>query len=342
MSLETLDGFFAWIAAYLGERDSEPVSLVWHGGEPLLLGVPFFRAALDLQRKRCGRHSGRITHSLQTNLTLINKDFIDVFKDMGMNTVGTSYDPVPGVRSLGASLDSTEYNERFFHGLRLLRENGLSWGVIYVVTKRSLEQPLKLFSFLSNLTLGKGFSFNPVLIYGDDPNGLAITPAEYVDFLGAILPTWWEHRALWPNIEPFAHYEKLIVRRQYTAGCSDTGRCWASHVYVGPGGELSRCGRAADWDIVGYGTIRDHSLREVFSEGGINTIFAERETALRGGDCGQCRFWDICHGGCPLDSFPAHGDLLHKSGWCDARRLFIERHFEPVTGVRYLGLRRAS
>ncbi len=79
----------------------------------------------------------------------------------------------------------------------------MSTGLIYVVTKKSLKDPLKVFHFLNNLKPGGGFNLNPVLIYGDDPHELAITPEEYVDFLGAIFPHWWEHQDRYASVQPF-------------------------------------------------------------------------------------------------------------------------------------------
>jgi uncharacterized protein len=338
MTVETLDEVFLRINEYLETMENnETIDLVWHGGEPLLLGVSYFREALELQMKRCRSTSKRINHSVQTNLTLLTQDFIGVFREMGINSIGTSYEPLPGIRGLGKHADSQAYDEHFFRGLRLLKENNFGWGFIYVVTRRALQYPLRLFFFLSNLAMDKGFALNPVLLYGKDPDQLGITPNEYVEFLGSIFPVWWAHRERWPSVDPFAYLVKVILQKKNCVSCVDSGNCHAHHVYVGPEGELSQCGRSADWDIVWYGNIHERSLRDVLSENEKNRQFVRRNEVLQEGECRGCRFWEICHGGCPLDSFPTHGDLLHKSEWCDAKRLFIEKYFEPVTGVRFEG-----
>ena len=56
---------------------------------------------------------------------------------------------------------------------------------------------------------------------------------------------------------------------------------------------------------------------------------------LSKGDCKSCRFWDLCHGGCPLDSYSKNKSFQFKSEWCEAKRGFITDHFEPVTGAYY-------
>jgi uncharacterized protein len=338
MSEELLERVFAWINEYLESEPEEPVSLVWHGGEPLLLGAAYFRKALSIQDRMCATTAARISHAVQSNLTLLDEEMIDALQALGIRSLSTSFEPLPGLRGIGAHGDSRAYNERFFQGLRVLRAHGFGWGLIYVVTRRALALPRELFTFLTNLTLTNGFSFNPVLLYGEDAHGLSVTAGEFADFLGSIFPLWWAHRDRWPNVEPFSRLERAIVQKQRALGCADSGACHRNHVYVGPRGELSQCGRAADWNIIDYGTIMERSLRDILSDTSEDQPLARRNEVLRAGECSGCRFWDICHGGCPLDSFPARGDLLHKSEWCDARRLFLSKYFEPVTGARFEGL----
>jgi radical SAM protein with 4Fe4S-binding SPASM domain len=59
-------------------------------------------------------------------------------------------------------------------------------------------------------------------------------------------------------------------------------------------------------------------------------VLLERNTILPETDCKGCRYWDICHGGCPLDAWSGSGSFLHKSEWCYAKRGFIEKYFEPT------------
>lgn len=332
MSFDTLELIFKRIDEYLTSYPNEEVDLVWHGGEPLLLGVEYFKKALELQNTRCRSTCARIHHAVQTNLTLMSQKFIDVFRQLGINSVGTSYDPHPGMRGLGQNCDSEKYNREFYKGLELLRMNNFAWGFIYVVTKYSLTNPIDIFHHLSNLSVGKGFSMMPVLTYGSNASDVAISPHEYVDFLGAIFPVWYQHRIRFPNVDPFSSLYNNITKKQKSLSCNDSGTCATSHIYIGPQGEVSQCGRSADWDIIWYGTIHDHMLFEIISDPR-KDIFNLRNKILLEGECAGCRFWWLCHGGCPLDSFPKHNDLLHKSEWCLAKKDFIEKYFEPITGI---------
>ena len=62
--------------------------------------------------------------------------------------------------------------------------------------------------------------------------------------------------------------------------------------------------------------------------------FTERQVHLPKNECRDCRFWGICHGGCPLDAFMTYKDFIHRAPSCDAMRIFIEKYFEPITGLK--------
>ncbi|MFQ5504279.1 MAG: radical SAM protein [Planctomycetota bacterium] len=334
MPLEVLEAVFERIGEYLRAQPYDDVELLWHGGEPLLLGADYFRSALELQNEHCGGASHRIQHSIQTNLTLFSEDFVGVFEELGIGAVGTSFDPEPHVRGFGTSIDSAEYQRRFFRALRLLERHRIGWGMIYVVTRKSLARPLEVFTFLTNMNLTGGINFNPVLIYDEERQDIAVSPTEYVEFLGAIFGYWWKHRSRFPDIQPFRSLVETVIDGRVSLGCVDSGDCSYHHLNIAPDGETSQCGRSADWALLPYGNIKERPIAELlFDEQ--RDEFVRRQRLLLEGECRGCRFWGLCHGGCPLDAWSRHRSFLHKSEWCEAKRGFLRRYFEPVTGVRY-------
>jgi radical SAM protein with 4Fe4S-binding SPASM domain len=334
MPLEVLEQMFFRANDFLLARSEERLEILWHGGEPLILGPDYYREAIRLQNCLCPETKGRIRHSIQSNLTLFSEPFVEIFRELGITGVGTSYDPEPHVRGPGKQIDSDTYNRMFMTGLRLIEKNGFSWGMIYVVTKKSLRQPLEVFSFLTNLTLEGRINFNPVLIYDEQRRDIAITPEEYVEFLGAIFPTWWQHRNRYPEVTPFKMLVDCIVHGNLNLGCADSGACSHGYINVAPDGGASHCGRSADWGLLDYGNISDRTFAEILQDQQREQLAARNEI-LPQGECQGCRFWDLCHGGCPLDAHSRHRSFSHKSEWCEAKKGFIEKYFEPVTGARY-------
>jgi radical SAM protein with 4Fe4S-binding SPASM domain len=171
--------------------------------------------------------------------------------------------------------------------------------------------------------------FNPVLIYDKRFEPLKITPQEYVDFLGAIFPAWWGNREELPQVEPFFSLAANLLENSNALMCCDSGRCAHSHINLLPDGSLSHCGRSADWGLLDYGSIFDKSFVEVLADPQ-RDVLLQRNTILPQTECKGCRFWNICHGGCPLDAWSGSGSFLHKTEWCYAKKGFIEKYFEPT------------
>ena len=329
MPFDLLELFFRRIDEFLRERPHETMDVIWHGGEPLLLGADYFSKALAFQEKHCAETAGRIKHSIQSNLTLFSRELAAVLRKLGIDSIGTSYDPIDNVRGLGSKRNSRAYSRKFMQGIRLLEEEGFSWGVIYVVTKLSLEKPLEIFNFLANLSPKGAFMFNPVLVYTPDFDHIRISPEEYSEFLGAIFPAWWQRRNELAHIEPFASIVTNLTGQGKSLMCSDSGNCAHAHINVQADGSLSHCGRSADWGLLNYGSMLDKTFAQVLADAQRDEL-VRRNVVLPETECAGCRFWDICHGGCPLDAWSSAGGFLHKSEWCYAKRGFIEKYIEPV------------
>lgn len=329
---------FECINEYLEQYPKECFSIVWHGGEPCIVGAEFYEHVLDLEDEICSSTKNRIEHDIQSNLTLINQHMIDVFKRMGITRVGTSYEPYKGIRGFGENRDSDTYNKKFFKGIELIEKNGFSWGFIYVVTRRVIDKPLEIFNILTNFKVRGGFQLHPVYSYkNEDPNGVGITAKEFAVFLGEIFKVWWEKKELYPYVEPFFSY-----LNHYGKGgpvcCSDSGNCAYTHIYIGPEGELSHCGRASDWDVFEVGNIQDMSIVDAFKSS-YRQQLAMRSEHLQQTDCKGCEYFKICHGGCPLDGWNSTNSIMSKTEWCLSRKYFLKNYFEPITGLKFDGMK---
>ena len=84
MSVKTLEK----IISYLLEISDNRIDFVWHGGEPLIAGISFFKKIKSLQSKYNLKNIN-IYNSIQTNGTLLNKEFIEFFEREGF-AVSTS------------------------------------------------------------------------------------------------------------------------------------------------------------------------------------------------------------------------------------------------------------
>jgi len=341
MPLDILEQFFVRANEFLSEEPGETLKIIWHGGEPLILGADYYHRALEFKKRHCRQTGPRISFDMQSNLTLFSRDYVDVLREMGIRSFGTSFELIPGLRGRGGKEGSDRYNRQFIDAVSLLEEEGFSWGIIYVVTKPALEAPLSLFRALTNFVPSASVMFNPVTFYPDRAEGIAVTAEEFTDFLGAIFPEWWRHRDRYPGVDPFKSLVENIIDGSDSLICVDSGKCADTHLSVSPDGSIWQCGRSSDWGMMRYGSITDCSLSDILNHPE-KEMLRKRTVLLRDGECGGCRFWDICHGGCPLDALAETGSVMHKSPWCWTKKGFIENYFEPVTGIRHPCARNGS
>jgi uncharacterized protein len=332
MNYELLKLIFIRMNEYLLGNPDEDITFTWHGGEVCLLGSEYFKTAIALQDEFCSLTKTRIKHLVQSNLTLISQEILDQFIKMGIRQIGSSFEPLHGIRGFGKNRDSEAYNRKFIEGVKLLNRNNISWGMIYVVHRLSLQRPLDIFYFLTNLNPRSHPNFNQVKLYRDDSYNLEISGEEYAEFLGAIFPVWLKNKERYPNVQPFADLYNIIKHGNMTLVCESSGNCNYRWIYIGPEGETSHCGRTGDYNVLSYGNIKNFSFEEIMKHTLRNQL-AERQKVLAEKFCADCRYWGICHGGCPLDAFMTHGSFMQPSTKCETMKLFMRKYFEPLTGL---------
>lgn len=121
-------------------------TVVWHAGEPLVLPTRFYEQAFEALRRH-NVEGVRIDHSFQTNGTVLDQGWCEFIKEHGLR-VGVSVD---GPAYLHDATRKTRRGEgtlrRVEAGMALLRDNGIPFHVITVLTATALDYPDELFDF---------------------------------------------------------------------------------------------------------------------------------------------------------------------------------------------------
>jgi len=145
MSLDVIEKSVERIAAS-GLMHKE-FSVVWHAGEPLAAGIKFYQEADEAIRRKLPPGVS-FKHCLQTNGTLITKEWCALFKALPMN-VGVSVDGPAALndkfrvdRRGKGSLSQIE------RGMSCLQEAEISFHTISVVTKEAVKQAEAIFHYL--------------------------------------------------------------------------------------------------------------------------------------------------------------------------------------------------
>ncbi|HLL37333.1 MAG TPA: cyclophane-forming radical SAM peptide maturase AmcB [Streptomyces sp.] len=189
MSHEVADAVADTVDAW---SEQHPVTVLWHGGEPLTVGVPGLRGLLD--RFPEGR-AYPVGHAVQTNASLIDEEWCRLFTERRIK-VSVSVDG-PGPGSARRDRGGRDATDRALRGIGLLKEHGIAFGAIAVVADPSARKAAELHEWFAalgcrvlgvNLVERKGVNTRSVHDYGNDAENAAAEPGEedVADFWAAL------------------------------------------------------------------------------------------------------------------------------------------------------------
>ncbi len=143
MSDETLEQFIRQhIAAQSGDR----IDFAWQGGEPTMMGLPFFRRVVALCEKYGdGR---KITHALQTNGILVNDEWARFFAEQHF-LIGLSIDGPASLHNhyrLNRAGKGT--HEQVVAAMARLKAHHVDFNTLTVVGKHNVGHAADVYEFL--------------------------------------------------------------------------------------------------------------------------------------------------------------------------------------------------
>jgi uncharacterized protein len=136
----------------------EQLTILWHAGEPLVVGPQFYREAIGLQQSKIP--SGlAVRNAIQTNGTLITPEWCSLFTEHGIH-IGISLDG-PQFLHDANRVDRRGRGtfERVMQGILWMREHGIEFYALIVLTRESLDYPDDIWDFLRSNGITK-IAFN--------------------------------------------------------------------------------------------------------------------------------------------------------------------------------------
>lgn len=299
------------------------IKILWHGGEPLLWGIDNFKEILTYIDKEFCDKEYKI--SIQTNLTLINDDFIKLFKKHHVN-VSLSLD---GPKDIHDSQRQTANGQGTFDAvlkkIKLCQSAGLKLGCITVGTQRHIGRIAELYELMSKL--GIDFKFNPIFKGGEAQNHideLGITPAEYASMVMELFDLWFYDSRSKISNSMFSDIASSIISKKRCTHCFLSRNCQDNVIAVAPSGDVVPCGRFCDEELIkySYGNLHSEPLGTIRAR--IKTMAThKRSEYIANSDCHNCRYYGICFGGCMYDGYLESGDFTSKTFLCSAyKRIF--------------------
>jgi len=159
MSHEVFRAFLRRVGNATGHLDNG-AGLVWHGGEPLVLGADYYRQCLTDLRTISEQHGFFLSVGIQTNGVLLNKIWVDLFKEHNIQ-IGVSVDGPAWLHDrYRVHRNGAGSHTEVQRGIDLLGEADINFSVISVLNRTALDHPDEIFAYLRTLRTQNGFAFN--------------------------------------------------------------------------------------------------------------------------------------------------------------------------------------
>ncbi len=124
-----------------------PVDVVWHGGEPTATPIDHFQNLIQPFER--ARRSGAIRHAIQTNATLIDESWCELLRHYDFQ-VGVSIDGPRARNAHRVNRVGRESWDQTMRGVRLIREAGIQFTAICVVSPQTIDQADELAEFFED------------------------------------------------------------------------------------------------------------------------------------------------------------------------------------------------
>mgnify|MGYP004515316123 FL=1 len=310
MSDEMLEQF---TREYIEAQTMPQVLFTWHGGEPLMRSIDFYRKALALQKKYA--HGKQIDNVIQTNGTLLTDEWCEFFAKNHW-LVGISIDgPQEYHDHYRVTPAGKPSWEKVMQGIQLLKKHRVEWNAMAVVNAYNAEHPLEFYHFFRDNGC-QYLQFTPIverLTEHEDGRTLAsladdreipladasVTPQQWGNFLCTIFDDWVRHDVGKTFVEIFdctlANWMGVLP-----GICAYSKECGHAGV-MEHNGDVYSCDHFV-FPEYKLGNIRDQSL--------IDMLYGEKQQAFSRlkhtslpRQCKECDMEFACHGECPKNRF---------------------------------------
>jgi uncharacterized protein len=331
----------AYIRQYIVAQPGEHVSFAWQGGEPTLLGIPFFERVLELQQRYAG--GKKIDNAFQTNGTLLD-DAWGEFLASNNFLIGLSVDGPEDIHdTYRVDKGGKPTFARVMRGLDVLKKHGVAFNTLTVINRRNSYRALDVYRFLKQIG-SKYLQFIPVVeqvAEQPDSNGLvlikpfsrqkasvsewSVEPLQFGKFLTSIFDEWVRRDVGRTFVQIFdvALESWANVPQSLCVFAPKCGQAMA----VEHNGDLYSC------DHFVYPENRLGNILETAMSGLVSSQqqarFGNAKEAALPSDCRQCDVRFACNGECPKHRFTATSSGEYGLNYLCAGYKHFFHHIDP-------------
>lgn len=296
------------VREYIAANEVPEVTFNWHGGEPLVLGLDFFRRAVKLERKYAA--GKKINNTVETNGVLLNREWADFFAQNGF-LVGISIDGPRDIHDkFRRDRGGAPTFDKVLHGVEILRSAGVEFNAMSTVNAASEGRGAEVYQFLKSLGT-RYLQFMPVVEHVK--GGRIVDPSEP----GAQIAPWSVSASAFGRFlcDIFDQWVRNDVGRYFVGqfdaalaswckvspGICAFGETCGANAVIEHNGDVYPCDHFV-YSKYKLGNIADNTIPEMMASDAMVRFGIDKRNSLPSA-CRQCQWRFACNGECPKHRF---------------------------------------
>ncbi|UCH98604.1 MAG: anaerobic sulfatase maturase [Candidatus Aminicenantes bacterium] len=290
-----------YIVQHIEASSEEVIRFSWHGGEPTVLGLDYFRKIAALQRKHQPENR-RIVNGIQTNGTLLDEEWCRFLAAEGF-AVGLSLD---GPQELHDRYRLTKGGKPTFQqtmrGYELLQQHRIYTDILCVVNAHNVRYPIRVYRFFKQIK-APYVSFLPLVEPEPDAkagvSSRSVSAEAFGTFLCTIFDEWMSQDIGRIKVQVFEEAARTAFGQDHSL-CIFRKTCGDIPV-IEHNGDFYSCDHFVDAEHC-LGNIIATPLGELL-ESPTQRAFGRAKLDTLPRCCLECEVRAMCNGGCPRNRF---------------------------------------
>lgn len=292
---------------------AEEITFLWHGGEPLLAGIDYFKTAVKLQNFFL--KDKVIKNRIQSNLILLNKEWENFFVEHNIS-ISTSLDGPREIHDLNRYFPSGRGSFDYVsNNIKKLRNKKVKVGCVTLITKTNVNYPEKVYKALRNV----GVSGTAFHLCSETEAHIPHLIPEYeagAHFLKRMFDIWFLDDDPTFHIRNFENIIRCFLNGRPLDCASVYGSC-SCFVAIDHLGDVYPCNRFAGRRNFLMGNISNRPLSVLLSE--VNPLY-EKIIKIHE-KCFECKWFSLCGGGCAYERlFFSNDNFNGKHPDCELKK----------------------
>lgn len=289
------------------------LSFIWHGGEPLVIGIKQINEILNLQ-KNYSEKGLDIINCIQTNGTLINESLLEIFRKENF-FIGISIDGPAEIHNKNRIYRNGTHSFNDTHmGIQMLNQYNYPWSAISVITNDSVGQEEAIFDFFM-VEKPYEVDFTPAFFYETD---ISLSPKDYAQFMIKMFDLWVSEKN--PSFDIRFFKDVLYILGDIEKDsiiCELAGNCHRN-ISIHTNGDVYSCECLNAKPSNKIGNILSNTFGEIIQSEPF--IHLSKNTNKYCMECLSCDVFFVCKAGCYNRRLPNEDEIPRLDYYCEARK----------------------